>query len=159
MGQTQGTHRPLLTVGDTHRNGWFTIRGGPFQSPWPGYVLSLEASSDLTNWTQVATLLHAPFEFVHAQGLLATQASDVSLLHALFYVHAGGDLDTLRSVDEGAQRDRIVGGAGTVAQALAHQLGDRVLLGAPVRRVVHGDSGVVVHADGDVEVAASRPGP
>jgi hypothetical protein len=73
MGQTEGTHRPLLTVGDTHQNGWFTIRGGPFQSPWPGYVLSLEASSDLTNWTQVATLLRAPFEFVHAQDPIERQ--------------------------------------------------------------------------------------
>ncbi|MBW3621397.1 MAG: FAD-dependent oxidoreductase, partial [Actinobacteria bacterium] len=64
-------------------------------------------------------------------------------------VHSGTDLDTLISVDAGAQQDRIVGGSARIAEELARPLGDRVVLGAVVRTVRHGASGVEVStADG-----------
>ena len=86
---------------------------------------------------------------VACEAVWAAEASDVSLLHALFYTHSNADLETLLAVDRGAQRDRVVGGSARVAEAMAAALGERVVLGRPVRQVLHDGSGVrVVTRDG-----------
>jgi monoamine oxidase len=83
------------------------------------------------------------------EAVWAAEASDVSLLHALFYTHSNADLDTLLSVDRGAQQDRVTGGSVLVAEAMAAALGERVALGRPVRRIEHDGSGVrVIARDG-----------
>jgi monoamine oxidase len=88
---------------------------------------------------------------VACEGVFATQATDVSLLHALFYAHSGTDFETQLSVDRGAQEDRIVGGSVRIAEAMAAALGDRVRLAAPVRSVAHDDRGAsVVTRGGEV---------
>jgi len=92
--------------------------------------------------------LHSPagraYFHVLAEVVLATQASDVSLLHTLFYCRSGTDLETLASTDRGAQQDRIVGGSVRVSQALAARLGDRIHLGTAVRVVRQNEDGVEV---------------
>jgi monoamine oxidase len=86
---------------------------------------------------------------VACEAVWAAEASDVSLLHALFYAHSNADLETLISVDRGAQQDRVVGGSVRVAEAMAAALGERVVLGQPVRRIEHDGSGVrVIARDG-----------
>jgi monoamine oxidase len=77
-----------------------------------------------------------------AEALFSADAQDLSLLHALFYTRSNGDLETLISVDEGAQKDRVVGGSVLVAQRLAEGLDVR--LGCPVTAVAQHDSGVTV---------------
>ena len=53
--------------------------------------------------------------------------------------------------DRGAQQDRIVGGSVRIAETMAAELGDRVLLGAPVRRIEqHGEGIRVETRHGDV---------
>ena len=47
---------------------------------------------------------------VACEAVWAAEASDVSLLHALFYTHSNADLETLLAVDRGAQQDRVAGG-------------------------------------------------
>jgi monoamine oxidase len=76
----------------------------------------------------------------------AAEASDISLLHALFYTRSNADLDTLLAVGIGAQQDRVTGGSVLVAETMAAGLGDRVVLGCPVRRIEHDGSGVRVMA-------------
>jgi len=78
------------------------------------------------------------------EAVWAAQPADLSLLHALFYTRSNADLETLISVDRGAQQDRVVGGSVRVAEAMAAELGPCVRLGEPVRRIVHHDSGVRV---------------
>jgi monoamine oxidase len=91
---------------------------------------------------------------IACEAVWAAEASDVSLLHALFYTHSNADLDTLLAVDRGAQQDRVVGGSVLVAEAMAAALGERVVLGRPVRRIEHDGSGVrVIARDG-----SARPG-
>ncbi len=46
---------------------------------------------------------------VACEAVWAAEASDVSLLHALFYAHSNADLETLIAVDRGAQQDRVAG--------------------------------------------------
>jgi monoamine oxidase len=83
------------------------------------------------------------------EAVWAAEPSDVSLLHVLFYTHSGGGFNTLLGTDGGAQQDRFHGGSQRIALLMAEQLGGgRLRLGAPVRRIEHGERGVVLHADG-----------
>lgn len=77
-----------------------------------------------------------------AEALLAADAQDVSLLHALFYTRSNADLETLVSVDQGAQKDRVVGGSVLVSERLAEGLDVR--LGSPVTAIAQDDRGVTV---------------
>ena len=63
------------------------------------------------------------------------EPDDVSMLHAARYVRAAGGLDPLLDVENGAQQDRFAAGTQQIAEATAAQLGDRVVLGAAVRRI------------------------
>ena len=98
---------------------------------------------------------------VGIQAVFAAEPRDVSLLFVLFYIAAAGnestpgDFNRLLNTAGGAQESRFVGGAQTLPLRMAEQLGDRVVLGAPVRRIVQGARGVTVHADG-IDVVAHR---
>jgi monoamine oxidase len=85
------------------------------------------------------------------EAVWAAQPEDMSLLHVLFYIHSAGSLERLFDTEGGAQQDRFAGGSQLVPVRMAGELGDeRVVLGAPVRRIDHGTEGVTVHADGSV---------
>ncbi|MEV5001837.1 flavin monoamine oxidase family protein [Nocardioides sp. LML1-1-1.1] len=75
---------------------------------------------------------------------------DVSLLHALRYIRAAGGVDHMLDVEGGQQQERYLQTTQEIAKRLADQLGDSVLLGAPVRRVTQDDEGVTVHTDTEV---------
>lgn len=79
----------------------------------------------------------------------------LSMLHVLFYVSAAGSFDKLIDTEGGAQQDRLDGGAQLLPLGLAESLGERVRLGAPVRRIEQGEDRVRVLADG-IEVEAER---
>ena len=77
------------------------------------------------------------------EAVWAAEPGDVSLLHVLFYTHSGGGFNTLVGTGGGAQQDRFHGGSQRLALLMAEQLGaERVRLGAPVRRIEHGEDGV-----------------
>ena len=59
----------------------------------------------------------------------------VSMLHAVRYVKAAGGLSRMLDVEGGAQQDRFPAGTQQIAVRMADELGDRVVLGAPVRRI------------------------
>jgi monoamine oxidase len=82
------------------------------------------------------------------EAVWAAEPADVSLLHVLFYVASAGNYDLLLDTDGGAQQERFVGGSQLVAQRAAEALGDRLVLGAPVRRIVHARDAVTVIGDG-----------
>lgn len=79
---------------------------------------------------------------VATEAVFAADASDVSLLHALFYAVSNADLETLLAVDRGAQQDRVVGGSVLVAQRLAESLDVR--FDHPVASIRHDENGVTV---------------
>jgi monoamine oxidase len=93
---------------------------------------------------------------IACEAVFAAEARDLSLLHALFYYRSGTDFETLISTDRGAQQDRIVGGSVRIAQSMAEQLGDRVILGAPVRGVQQDDRAVTVETRDGRTFAGSR---
>jgi monoamine oxidase len=72
------------------------------------------------------------------------EPSELSLLFALAYAHGGGSMSALIRTAGGAQETRFSGGAQQLALRLADELGDRVVLDAPVVEVAHDSDGVVV---------------
>lgn len=73
--------------------------------------------------------------------------SDVSLLHALRYIRAADGIDHMLDVEGGQNQDRITETTQQIAVRLAQRLGDRVLLGEPVRRIDQDAAGVVAVTD------------
>jgi monoamine oxidase len=69
---------------------------------------------------------------------------ELSLLHLLYYAKTNGGFMKLVEVKRGAQETRIAEGAGSVPEALARELGDRVHLEAPVRAIDWREDGVRV---------------
>jgi monoamine oxidase len=87
----------------------------------------------------------------------STDASEVSLLHFLAYMSRLGDGKhaTDEILDFFFLGDFVEGGLQQLPNRLAHRLGRRVVLGAPVRRIHQGHRHVRVEADG-VSVVAKR---
>lgn len=71
------------------------------------------------------------------------EPDEVSMLHAARYVKAAGGLDRMLDVRGGAQQDRFPGGSQQIAVKMAEQLGDRVLLNAPVATIERRPDGSV----------------
>ncbi len=90
---------------------------------------------------------------VATQAVWAAEPRDVSLLHYLFYIRAATDDSPGTQVDfqrllntaGGAQESRFVGGSQLVSIKLAQQLGRRVQLNQPVRRIIQRKRGVDIH--------------
>jgi monoamine oxidase len=88
--------------------------------------------------------------------IFSAEATEVSLLHFLFYCRSGGMLDRLMGTKDGAQEQRVVGGSQVVVQRMAADLGDRVVLSSPVRRIAETPTGVAVTTDtGTFEAGAA----
>jgi monoamine oxidase len=82
------------------------------------------------------------------EGVWATDPSEPSLLHVLFYIRSAGSLEALVDTEGGAQQDRFVGGSQLISLRMAEALGDRVVLSAPVRAIAQDGDGATVRSDG-----------
>ncbi|MEO6496021.1 MAG: FAD-dependent oxidoreductase [Solirubrobacteraceae bacterium] len=91
------------------------------------------------------------------EAVWAAEPHDVSLLHVLFYIHSAGSFDDLIGTAGGAQDRRFVGGSQRIALGMAEQLGERVLLSRPVRRIVHAADGVTVEDVRERRVIVALP--
>ncbi|TMA34862.1 MAG: FAD-binding protein [Deltaproteobacteria bacterium] len=81
------------------------------------------------------------------RGLMTADLSETSLLHLLYLAHAHGSIETLFSIENGAQENMVDGGAGAVAQKIADRLGDSLRLNAPVRSIAQRGDRVIVSGD------------
>jgi monoamine oxidase len=95
---------------------------------------------------------HSAFDAI-VRGLLGANPRDVSLLFLLFYIRAAGNEQTPGTIERlvattgGAQESRFVGGSQLVSLQMARELGGRVILKSPVRRIVQKRGRVLVEAD------------
>ena len=128
-------------------------RSVPLHAPWEApKAVKLDGQSAAT-WISrnLATKGGRTLLELGIEAVWAAQPEDMSLLHVLFYIHSAGGLAMLFDTEGGAQQDRFVGGSQLIPIRMAEQLGEeRVVLGAPVRRIEHSPDGVTVHADGHV---------
>ena len=77
--------------------------------------------------------------------VFGAEPTELSMLHFLAYLNAGGGLSRLIEIADGAQQDRFIGGAQQLAEGMAHRLSERVLLGAPVHRIAQTSTEVMVY--------------
>jgi len=134
----------LLDIGRVRWQFERITRKVPLNDPWTARRATRLDSQSLGDWLRS---VHAGST---ARDLLAIMArvtwgcepDDVSLLHAARYVAAAGGLDRMLDVENGAQQDRFAAGTQQIAEKAAAELGDRVVLGAAVSRIEHGDAGV-----------------
>ncbi|MGH2979667.1 MAG: flavin monoamine oxidase family protein [Solirubrobacterales bacterium] len=129
----------------------------PLEAPWQAPRAQQWDSQTTWSWLRrnMATRGGRALLEIGVKAVWAAMPADVSFLHFLFYVASAGKMDLLLDTEGGAQQDRFVEGAGTLATRVAEALGDRVLLSAPVRRIEWTGDTARVHGDG-LEVRAQR---
>lgn len=127
------------------------------EQPWAAERAAELDGQTLAEWCERNVRTEIARELIGLAGrtVWGTGPEELSMLHVLFYVSAAGGFDKLIDTEGGAQQDRLDGGAALLPMGLAESLGDRVLFGAPVRRIAQSEDGVRVVADG-VEVEAAR---
>jgi monoamine oxidase len=132
----------------------------PLDEPWTACRARSWDGQTVESWIRrnVRTRLAREMLRLGVRAVFAAEAADLSLLHFLFYSHSGGYLDSLFNVKDGAQEQRVVGGTQLIADRIADELGDVVVLSAPVRKVSQLASGAdtVVVEGGDHTVSAKR---
>ena len=123
----------------------------PLDAPWEAPNAARLDGQTAATWMRrnLATRPGRMLLELAIEAVWAAQPEDISLLHILFYIHSAGGLDMLFDTEGGAQQDRFVGGSQLVPIRVAEQLPEeRLILGAPVRKLRHGSHGVTVEAEG-----------
>jgi monoamine oxidase len=109
----------------------------PLDSPWTAADAAAWDGQTFETWrrdnlaTPDATLLID----LAIRAVFATEPRDLSLLFALFYIHAGGNLNRLTDTAGGAQESRVAGGSQRISLRMARELGRRVQLRQEVRSI------------------------
>jgi monoamine oxidase len=122
----------------------------PAEAPWDAPDAAELDAQTLHTWIREHTRTKKARALLElAVGTIwGTRSAELSLLWTLFYVGAAGDFDALIDTEGGAQQDRFLGGSQELSLRMADELGDAVMLGAPVRSIEQDGSGVYLHADG-----------
>jgi monoamine oxidase len=110
----------------------------PLDAPWDAPRATEWDSRSVASWLERSgirtTLARDLFEMA-VRGLFTGDLSDVSFLHLLFLVRAHGSINTLFSIEDGAQENMVDGGMGSIAQRVAGELGDAVHVNAAVQSI------------------------
>jgi len=67
--------------------------------------------------------------------VFASDLNEISLLHGLFYIKSGRDLNTLINIKNGAQLHRVVGGMQTIIEKMAVPFMERIYFNHPVEKI------------------------
>ena len=113
----------------------------PKAKEWDG--MSLEVWIRKNIYTKTAK---AYFRIV-AEAVFSAEASDFSFLHFLFYIKSGESLETLLSVEKGAQEYRIDGGTQQVSQKIAESLAAEIVYNVPVTKIEQTENEVTVYSN------------
>lgn len=119
------------------------------RSPWEAERAEALDAHTVASWLRaVAPVAEARDVLSLAIGtVMAVDPDELSLLAFLTYVAAGGGLTPLLAIEGGAQEQLFVDGADSIALAMAAELGERVVLDAPVRTLDQRGHDVVVTSD------------
>ncbi len=128
----------------------------PVDEPWTSPIAAELDAISLDKWLRS---VHAGASTRDLMAIMArvtwgAEPQAVSMLHAVRYVKAAGGLDRMLDVEGGAQQDRFPAGTQQIAIRMAEQLGDRVLLGEPVRSVRRNPDATLTVSCGHGEVTA-----
>jgi monoamine oxidase len=138
----------------------------PAEAPWTAPKAKEWDGQTLESWIvkNVHTAAAREFARLVPRGAWAAEASQVSYLWFLDALRSGTGLEYLMGIGGGALDSKFQGGMHQVFARMADELGDRVVLGAVVRKIVQDENGVRVETDkGEFEarrlIVAAPPGP
>ncbi|HEX6714140.1 MAG TPA: FAD-dependent oxidoreductase, partial [Thermoleophilaceae bacterium] len=122
----------------------------PKAAEWDSQTLESWVRQNSTGNKEFLALVSAACE-----PIFGAEAREISLLYVLFYIASSGNeqpgntgtFERNFNTQGGAQETRIEGGAQLITIKMAQQLGKRVILKAPVRRIDQGRFGVRVWTD------------
>jgi monoamine oxidase len=145
----------LADVGETQQRLQEMAAEVPLDEPWRAAEAATWDSQTLDGWlaanSKTGVGLGCWRTLVPA--LFSAEASEMSLLHFLFYRRSGGTPDRLVATSGGGQESRLEGGSQRLASRLVDRLGGAVRLGAPVTAIRQDDGGVEVTYDSGVAKA------
>jgi monoamine oxidase len=136
----------------------------PVDAPWTSPHAEEWDRQTLDTWLREHTSGNPEFMAVTSaatEAIFGCEPRELSLLYTVFYIAASGNEGNQGTFErnfntaDGAQEKRFRGGAQLVPERMAAQLGDRVLLEAPVRQIDQTGTGVTVRSD-DLIVNAQR---
>lgn len=122
----------------------------PVEEPWTAEHAQEWDALSLGEWLDANVAESAMHKQLRALlvTLFTADLDEVSLLHALLLIAGAGSMLALLAIEGGYQQDHLEGGAQTMADVMAADLGDSLHLGSPVRSVVQDDAGVEVVGEG-----------
>jgi len=130
----------------------------PLDAPWTAPRAAEWDARTIASWLEHSgirtTIARDLFESA-VRGLMTADLSEVSLLHLLYLTHSHGSIETLFSIENGAQENLVNGGAGSIAQRIADRLGGSLRLSTPARAITQRDDRVFVAGD-SIVVSARR---
>ena len=135
----------------------------PVEAPWEAPNATEWDRQTLATWLRDNSDNQQFIDLVSiaTRAIFGSEPSDLSLLFVLFYIAASGNEDNPGTFERnfntrnGAQMWRLAGGSQRVCLRMARELGDRVVLRAPVRRISHHGAHLTVHSR-KLEVRAKR---
>ncbi|WP_019989077.1 flavin monoamine oxidase family protein [Rudanella lutea] len=127
------------------------------KQPWASPNAQQLDAITLADWMQQHVGYRTARQFlkIAAEAIWAADPADISMLHTLFYIKSGRDLDTLMNVKNGAQEERFVGGSQRIADQMAAELHGHIRLNAPVHQIEQTEQGVRVSGP-DFDYTARR---
>lgn len=121
----------------------------PAEAPWTAPKANEWDSETVATWMKRNVYTRGGRKLLELaiEAVWAAQPEDLSVLHVLFYISSAGGFDPLLDTEGGAQDARVVGGTQLISLRMAEELGDRVVLDQPVRRIEWGSDRVRVLSD------------
>jgi monoamine oxidase len=140
----------LLDVQRALRKVRRAARRVPAEAPWTAPKAAELDSQTLASWMRkrARTKKGRRLLEVATGTVMGTGTAELSALWMLSYVSSAGSFEAMVDVEGGAQQDRFVGGSQQLSQRLAEELGEALVLEAPVRRIAQDGAGLDVEADG-----------
>lgn len=127
----------------------------PYGAPWLARCALEWDAQSLAVWMSrnVRTAGARFFVRTVAGALLCIDPAQISYLHFLDMLRAGGGLQTMIGVEGGAQQDKFAGGAWQVPKRMADRLGESVITNAPVHAIEQDSDGARVYSARGVHAA------
>src|SRR5207253_4938228 len=128
----------------------------PVDQPWTASSADDWDRQTLDAWLRANTSGNSEFMAVTSaatEAIFGCESRELSLLYTLFYIAASGNEQNQGTFERnfntagGAQEQRFVGGAQTIALRVAADLGPMVRLNAPVTRINQATTLVTVYSD------------
>jgi monoamine oxidase len=116
----------------------------PLENPWNAKQAIEYDAISLEAYIRKLCYTNNCYKVIRAglETVFACELNELSLLHALFYIRSGRNLNTLLSITDGAQQHRLKGGMQTLAKEIAKAFNDKIHFNHAVNHIDQKDEWV-----------------